>query len=50
MAGLCFYNFTVGFYSQYPDVMSDGDNKLKGIVAHDANSFYGYKNKRWDCE
>ena len=46
MAGLCFYNFTVGFYPQYPDLMSDGHNKLKGIFGHHVNSFYGYKNER----
>ena len=50
MAGLCSYNFTVGFYSLYPDIMNDGHNKLKGIFGHHVNSFYGYKNERWDCE
>ena len=48
MAGLCSYNFTVGFYPQNPDVMNDGHNKLKGGVGQPYDTFLGYKNERWD--
>ena len=50
MAGLCSYNFTVGFVHKKNIIMNDGQNELKGIVGHHVNSFYGYKNERWDCE
>ena len=46
MAGLCFHNFTVGFIPKYPDIMSDGQNKLKGTIGHHIDSFFGYKNER----
>ena len=46
MAGLCHYNFTIGFISRYPDVMSDGRNKLKGTIGDHLNTFFGYKNER----
>lgn len=32
MAGLCSYNFTVGFRPKNPDIVSDGQNGLKGEV------------------
>ena len=48
MAGLCSYNFTVGFLSRYPDIMSDGQNKIKGTYGNHFDIFYGYKNERWD--
>ena len=48
MAGLCSYNFTVGFVHKKNIIMNDGQNELKGIVGHHVNSFYGYKNERWD--
>ena len=50
MAGLCSYNFTVGFLSVYPHVMSDGQNQLRGTVGRQYNTFLGYKNERWDYE
>ena len=46
MAGLCSYNFTVGFLPEKPDIMSDGQNRIKGIYGSPWNSFYGYKNER----
>ena len=46
MAGVCFYNFTVGYLSRYPDIMSDGPNKLKGRFGTPCNLFLGYKNER----
>ena len=46
MAGLCFYNFTIGYIHLNPDVMSDGQNQLKGTVGQPYNTFFGYKNER----
>ena len=46
MAGICYYNFTVGFLSKYPDIMNDGQNKLKGILGEPYDQFLGYKNER----
>ena len=46
MAGLCSYNFTVGFLSRYPDIMSDGQNKIKGTYGSHFDLFLGYKNER----
>ena len=46
MAGLCSYNFTVGFRPKIPDVMSDGRNRLKGTFGIYLDDFFGYKNER----
>lgn len=46
MAGICYYNFTIGFNPIYQDIKSDGQNKLKGIFGHDVDLFYGSKNER----
>ena len=46
MAGVCFYNFTVAFHSSYPDIMSDGPNKLQGTFGKYFDKFLGYKNAR----
>ena len=46
MAGICYYNFTVGFVTKVPDIMSDGQNKLKGIFGIHYDNFFGYKNER----
>ena len=46
MAGICFYNFTVGFLAKVPDIMSDGPNKLKGILGDPYDTFLGYKKQR----
>ena len=46
MAGICSENFTIGFVSKYPDIMNDGENKLKGTVGVYFDKFYSYKNKR----
>ena len=46
MAGVCLYNFTIGFVPRYPDIMSDGPNRIKGIYGTHWNSFLGYKNER----
>ena len=46
MAGVCFYNYTIGFLSRYPDILIDGQNKLKGTFGDHFDSFFGYKNQR----
>ena len=46
MAGVCFYNFTVGYLLRHQDIMSDGPNRLKGRMGSPWNSFLSYKNER----
>ena len=46
MAGVCSYNFTVGFGSKNPAIRNDGRNKLKEAVGDLWDKFLGYKNER----
>ena len=46
MAGLCSYNFTVGFRIKKTDIRNDGKNKLQGLIGHHFDAFLGYKYKR----
>ena len=46
MAGVCLYNFTVGMRSKIPDIMKDGQNRIKGRFGSHIDKFYGYKNER----
>ena len=46
MAGVCFYNFTVGFLYSYPDITNDRPNKLQGVYGDHLDLFLGYKNER----
>ena len=45
MAGLCSYNFTVGFSPISMDILSDGEHKLEGIFGKLFDSFYSSKNE-----
>lgn len=46
MAGVCSYNFTVGFGSKNPAIRNDGQNKITDKVGDLYDSFFGYKNQR----
>ena len=46
MAGICSYNFTIGFIARNPDIMNDGPNKLQGTYGKYFDKFLDYKNER----
>ena len=46
MAGVCSYNFTIGYLFRYPEVVNDGQNRLKGRFGSPIDLLYGYKNER----
>ena len=46
MAGVCLYNFTIGMRPKIPDIMKDGQNRIKGRLGSPIDLFYGYKNER----
>ena len=46
MAGLCFYNLTIGYRFKRPDITNNGQNRVKGSIGDIFDIFYDYKNKR----